>query len=281
VTEQWLSISDFAGRCRLSPKALRLYGEMGLLVPVRVDATTGYRWYSPEQVQGARTVALLRQLQMPLSRIAEVIDLPRAEAAAAVRSYWAEVEVAMRGRRAVADYLCGLLEGGTQTMEHHYDVQLRSVPARAVISGMRHVHAADAGAVLGGLLGRMGAAGPGLSGIEGCPYTTYYGAVSEDSDGPVEVVRPVIDLPHAQRAAGQHEDLQARVEDAHDEAYVRLTMAEVGWPEQLPVLDAIEDHLRRLGREPATAPRQVMIADWRTAGPDTPACDLAVPLKPA
>jgi DNA-binding transcriptional MerR regulator len=281
VTEQWLSISDFAGRCRLSPKALRLYGELGLVVPVHVEATTGYRWYSPEQVQGARTVALLRQLQMPLSRIAEVIGLPRAEAAAAVRGYWTEVELAMRGRRAVADYLCRLLEGGTQAMEDTFEVRLRRIPARAVLSGVRHVHASEAAEVLGGLLRRLREAGPGRSGIEGCPYTTYYGAVSEDSDGPVEVVRPVIDLPHAQRAAGQHEDLQARVEDAYDEAYVRLTMAEVGWPEQLPVLDAIEDHLRRLGREPATVPRQVMIADWRTTGPDTPACDLAVPLKPA
>ena len=280
MTEQWLSISDFARRCRLSPKALRLYGEMGLLVPVRVDATTGYRWYSPEQVQGARTVALLRQLQMPLSRIAEVVDLPRAEAAAAVRSYWTEVELTMRGRRAVADYLCRLLEGGTQAMEDTFEVRLRSIPARAVLSGVRHVHASDAAEVLGGLLRRLREAGPGLSGIEGCLYTTYYGAVSEDSDGPVEVVRPMIDLPHAERAAEQQDDLQARTEDAHDEAYVRLTMAQVGWPEQLPALDAMDSHLRRLGREPAGAPRQVMIADWRTAGPDTPACDLAIPLMP-
>ncbi len=281
MTEQWLSIGDFAARCRLSPKALRLYGEMGLLVPEHVDATTGYRWYSAGQLQRARVVAVLRQLQMPLSRIGEVVDLPPAEAAAAVGSYWAEVELAVRGRRAVADYLRGLLEGGKQTMEHTYDVQLRSIPARAVLSGMRHVHTADAGAVLGRLLGRMAGAGPGLAGIEGCPYTTYYGAVSEDSDGPVEVVRPMADLPQAQRAAADQEDLQARTEAAHDEAYVRLTMAQVGWPEQLPVLDAIEEHVRQLGREPATAPRQVMIADWRTAGPDTPACDLAVPLKPA
>ena len=90
----------------------------------------------------------------------------------------------------------------------------------------------------------------------------------------------MIDLPHAERAAEQQDDLQARTEDAHDEAYVRLTMAQVGWPEQLPALDAMDSHLRRLGREPAGAPRQVMIADWRTAGPDTPACDLAIPLMP-
>jgi protein phosphatase len=38
-----LSIGEFARRFRLSPKALRLYDQMGLLLPARVDAASGLR----------------------------------------------------------------------------------------------------------------------------------------------------------------------------------------------------------------------------------------------
>jgi MerR family regulatory protein len=38
-----VSIGEFSRLSRLSPKALRLYDELGLLVPDHVDAATGYR----------------------------------------------------------------------------------------------------------------------------------------------------------------------------------------------------------------------------------------------
>lgn len=44
-----ISIGEFSYVSRLSPKALRLYDELGLLVPVHVDAGTGYRWYEATQ----------------------------------------------------------------------------------------------------------------------------------------------------------------------------------------------------------------------------------------
>ena len=49
-----------------------------------------------------------------------------------------------------------------------------------------------------------------------------------------------------------------------------------------PVLDflaALDRQVRDSGREAAGPPRQVMIADWRTAGPDELASDLAIPLR--
>ena len=39
-----LSIGEFSARCGLSPKALRLYAEAGLLVPAAVDSSNGYRY---------------------------------------------------------------------------------------------------------------------------------------------------------------------------------------------------------------------------------------------
>jgi len=280
-----LTIGEFSMLSRLSPKALRLYDELGLLVPARVDPVTGYRWYAAEQLERARSVALLRHLEMPLARIAAVLELPAPQAADAVRDYWDGVERATSDRRVTAEHLYRRLNGGTTMTEPSYDVpsydvQVRPVPERALLSAVRHVHADDAGATLGALLGRMRRAGPGLSGLQGAPFLVYLGAVTADSDGPVEVARPMTDLEAARRAARQLGDVEARCEQAHDEIYLRVTMAQVGWPALMPVLDALEEAARRLGRTPAGPARQVMIADWRTAAPDTPACDVAVPLVP-
>ncbi|BFO21240.1 hypothetical protein SHKM778_76280 [Streptomyces sp. KM77-8] len=67
-----LTIGAFAKACRLSPKALRLYDELDLLRPARVDPHTGYRYYAPEQLERARLVAWLRRVGMPLAGIRRV-----------------------------------------------------------------------------------------------------------------------------------------------------------------------------------------------------------------
>ncbi|MFD0854642.1 helix-turn-helix domain-containing protein, partial [Actinomadura adrarensis] len=69
------TIGAFARASRLSPKALRLYDDLGLLPPAHVDPSTGYRFYDPSQLERARLVAWLRRLGMPLARIWHVCEL--------------------------------------------------------------------------------------------------------------------------------------------------------------------------------------------------------------
>jgi PPM family protein phosphatase len=94
-----MTIGEFAREAGLTAKALRLYDEMGLIEPAEVDPATGYRHYGPHQLERARLVASLRLVGMPLARIREVADLPREAAAAAVTSYWRQVEADTRTRR--------------------------------------------------------------------------------------------------------------------------------------------------------------------------------------
>jgi hypothetical protein len=42
-----MTIGEFSKRSRLSAKALRLYDELGLLLPAEVDPSSGYRLYAP------------------------------------------------------------------------------------------------------------------------------------------------------------------------------------------------------------------------------------------
>ncbi|MEU1018817.1 MerR family transcriptional regulator [Streptomyces sp. NPDC005900] len=100
-----LTIGAFAKASRLSPKALRLYDELGLLVPARVDPVTGYRLYAPEQLDQARLVAWLRRLGMPLARIQHVCTLEAGPAAREVRAFWVQVEADTAARRDLASFL--------------------------------------------------------------------------------------------------------------------------------------------------------------------------------
>lgn len=76
-----LTIGAFARASRLSPRALRLYDDLGLLRPVRTDPLTGYRLYALEQLAQARLVSWLRRIGMPLVRIRVVCALAPDDAA--------------------------------------------------------------------------------------------------------------------------------------------------------------------------------------------------------
>ena len=50
-----MTIGEFAETSRLSPKALRLYDQLGLVVPARRSTPVdGYRLYAADQVEVAR-----------------------------------------------------------------------------------------------------------------------------------------------------------------------------------------------------------------------------------
>lgn len=111
-----LTIGAFARASRLSPKALRLYDELGLLRPVEVDPASGYRFYDPAQLERARLVAWLRRLGMPLTRIRMVCDAEAAVAAQEVVAYWAQVVAETTRRQDLADFLVDFLSGKATAM---------------------------------------------------------------------------------------------------------------------------------------------------------------------
>ncbi|NJD26742.1 MAG: MerR family transcriptional regulator [Chloroflexi bacterium] len=70
---EFLSIGRFGRLAGLSIGALRHYDELGLLHPVQVDPETGYRRYAREQLEAARAIARLRDLEVPLEEIRELL----------------------------------------------------------------------------------------------------------------------------------------------------------------------------------------------------------------
>jgi DNA-binding transcriptional MerR regulator len=68
-----LSIGRFARSAGLSIGALRHYDEVGLLAPAEVDAATGYRYYRADQLDTARVIATLRDLDVSLPAVAAML----------------------------------------------------------------------------------------------------------------------------------------------------------------------------------------------------------------
>jgi DNA-binding transcriptional MerR regulator len=66
-------IGEFSVLTQVSIKTLRYYDEVGLLRPARVDADSGYRYYSASQVPRLHRILALKDLGFPLDRIAHVI----------------------------------------------------------------------------------------------------------------------------------------------------------------------------------------------------------------
>jgi DNA-binding transcriptional MerR regulator len=86
-----LPIGRFARLAGLSVGALRHYDELDLLRPADVDRFTGYRRYRRAQLETARTIARLRDLEMPIDEIRELLATDDPE----VRKRWL---AAHRGR---------------------------------------------------------------------------------------------------------------------------------------------------------------------------------------
>ena len=125
-----ISIGEFARRSRLSLKALRLYDERGVLVPARVDQASGYRYYDTAQLDDARLVVMMRQLQLPLKAVKQLLACDPADAATRIAEHWRDVEAAHDARRELADYLVNRLRGKRSVM---YEVATREIPERSLL----------------------------------------------------------------------------------------------------------------------------------------------------
>jgi DNA-binding transcriptional MerR regulator len=75
-----LGIGAFAVLSGLSITTLRHYDDVRLLVPVRVDASTGYRRYTTAQLKTARLIRSLRSVDLPIDDIGDLLAVGDAAA---------------------------------------------------------------------------------------------------------------------------------------------------------------------------------------------------------
>jgi DNA-binding transcriptional MerR regulator len=90
-----MAIGVFSTASLVSVKALRRYHEQGLLVPAAIDRETGYRSYRVSQLIDAQVVKRLRDLDLPLRAVEEIV---RARDPEVTRRLIADHEQVMRER---------------------------------------------------------------------------------------------------------------------------------------------------------------------------------------
>jgi hypothetical protein len=171
------------------------------------------------QLDEARLVVTVRQLEVPLVTIKELLACDPADAADRIAAHWRDAEAAHDARRDLANDLVNRLRGKRSVM---YEVAARDIPERSLLCLKRNVdeHAMWAfGKEFIAILRDRQL--PKIEGRAGAFFCIYWGLVSPDSDGPVEWCRPVPDT-EAHELAANCPELTLRTEPAHREAFVAL-----------------------------------------------------------
>jgi DNA-binding transcriptional MerR regulator len=93
-----LSIGEFSHLTHLSVRTLRRYHDAELLIPATVDDTTGYRYYSADQIPTAQVIHRLRELDVPLADVRRILDsgdhASRSELVSGFSSAWSPNSIA-------------------------------------------------------------------------------------------------------------------------------------------------------------------------------------------
>lgn len=227
-----MPIGEFAAASRLSQKALRLYGENGLLAPAWVDPGSGYRYYSPDQLRTATLVALLRRAGMPLAEIRSFLRDPSVEQ---VDAYERTVAEEFTEQRRVLRYVKRILKE-----EPMYDVLTRKVDEQPYVSRAKHLLVPALEPFIVDTfreLGRDDAREPG--------FVLYHGAVNNEEDGPVEVCVPT-DEGDKRLPAGEI-------------AFTEISGEQCQFPEILGAYDAVYRWVKQHGREAAGPAREIYL----------------------
>lgn len=183
TTAPSLSIGEFSRATLLSARQLRDYHEAGLLVPDRVDASSGYRSYRVDQINDAILIRRMRELGVALTRIRTVVA--EDDATARLGLVTEELDVVGRDlarRTTVLDTIRELT--GTSTTPPVTVRELGPTPA-LLVSGRSDLESIGAWCdqafgLLGAHLAAVGAepAGPGSAAYTDAFYADDSGAVS-------------------------------------------------------------------------------------------------------
>jgi DNA-binding transcriptional MerR regulator len=135
-----MPIGMFSRASLVSIKALRAYHDQGLLVPDSVDPHTGYRSYRVSQLGDAAIVKRLRDLDMPLRDVAEIIA---ARDPNVTHRVVAAHELVMRERLGNVARIVDALQEPLERPEFHTPVHVRAEPAVHALTFEGRVEAAD------------------------------------------------------------------------------------------------------------------------------------------
>jgi DNA-binding transcriptional MerR regulator len=186
-----LAIGEFSRMTHLSIRTLRRYHEVGLLEPEMVDASSGYRYYSGDQIPVAQVIHRLRELDVPLSDVQRILRSPDPDQRAALVARHVErLESELARTHAAVVSLRRLLSPEPAPLQ----VELRAEPAVTVAAVEDEVGEDDVAAWYAGAMAELDAAlGPPAG--HGPPGGLYDNALFENGRGRLLLYRPAPEPP--------------------------------------------------------------------------------------
>jgi DNA-binding transcriptional MerR regulator len=266
VTEPHLRIGPFSRASSLSIKALRAYHEQGLLVPALVDPDTGYRVYAASQLLDAAVLRRLRELDVPLRQIREVLE---ARDPAVTGRVLAQHARAMQQRLDDTARIVDELQRGVDAPTVHTPVHLRDEPARdALVLDVRAADGVDFTAFVADAIARLRAAADELGAATDAAPCLLFPQQIDDDDAEDAVA--CLPLPGPVVVPGGH---SARLGEIPASAVAVAT--------HLGGYDDIADTYRRLGRWVAehAEPRPLDVREHYLVGPPAPDGELVTEIQ--
>lgn len=249
--EEWMTAGRFGAETLLSAKALRIYAERGLLQPRRIDESTGYRYYSADQVPTGWLIALLRSADLSLDRIAAIIEAADTDPVAAVTLLDDAIDAMHRRNESNAVVLARARLHLTK--ENHMSTVETAIEAdRPVMSVMRRMAPHEMDEVIHTEVGRLRdlATRHGLR-PTGDAFGVFHAPVTDDSDGPLEIVLPVDGLIDEADGVRSYRMTGGRVALRHAEG------RETFFPEILALYDEVHAWITDAGATPVGPPREI------------------------
>jgi DNA-binding transcriptional MerR regulator len=192
-----LTIGEFAQLTHLSVRTLRRYHESGLLEPANVDPSSGYRYYTSAQIPSAQVIHRLRELDVPLIEVGEILATEDPQQRAdLITGHLRRLEGELDRTRAAVTSLRQLLRPDVEQLQ----VQLQSLPARTVAGVAGEVELTDVLAWYDGAMAELDEAAFG-HGSSGPPGGRYANELFTTGRGEVLVYRPVTAPPTLGRVA--------------------------------------------------------------------------------
>lgn len=134
-------IGEFSRLTQVSVRMLRYYDENGLLAPAEVDTFTGYRLYSCEQISRLNKIIFLRDLGFGVAEIADALE-NWSDAAITQRLEARRLDI-QNAIKAEEEKLARIdlakRDISQESMDIHYNVSIKNIPAYTVFSLRRRV----------------------------------------------------------------------------------------------------------------------------------------------
>ncbi|AUG80558.1 MerR family transcriptional regulator [Kitasatospora sp. MMS16-BH015] len=186
-----LPIGQFAQASGLPITALRHYDTSGVLTPALVDPGTGYRYYRRDQLRAAQLVRSLRQLDIPIEEVRELLGRRAAgeSIAAVLLSRLAAAERRLAAQRALVHHLLHRDDEGDEMghrIELHHRRPVFALACRATVdqSGLDAAARASHQAM-------YTFAGQGPLTFAGPAFSRLHGPVTEEHASLVEFCLPI------------------------------------------------------------------------------------------